>query len=382
MSLDVEALRKREFPWMLQGDAIFLNAASTGPLPQRTVDVLCAWARLRATPHKLKDDFTFATLAKSRELVARLIHARPDEVALAMNTGYGINLAARALPLAKGDVIVTPHREFPANVYPWMGAAKARGLEYRLVDVSGRRVEDALLRALDDRKVKCVAVSWVDFLTGYRVDLEQLGKACRAHGAFFVVDGIQGLGACELDVSHGLIDIFACGGQKWLLAPWGSGFVYVRRDLIAKLEPSPVSWMAPKATDDFRRLLDFDPTWRDDARRFEFVTVPFQDLAAMNASLEMFLELGPANVAKHVESLATETVSAGGKDVEVITPTDAGRRAGVVSLRPRDGQRVSDALRAAGVVHSLREGAIRLAPHVYNTIDEIRRTLDLLRSAA
>jgi cysteine desulfurase/selenocysteine lyase len=380
MTFDVDALRKREFPWTQPGDAIFLNAASTGPLPQRSVDVLSEWARLRATPHKLKDDLLFNTLARSRELIAKLIHARPDEIALATNTGYGINLAARSLPLAEGDVIVTPHREFPANVYPWMGAAKERDLRYRLVPVrQGERVEDALIKTLVDPNVKCVAVSWVDFLTGYRVDIEELGRACRAKGAYFVVDGIQGLGALELDLSHGLVDIFASGAQKWLLSPWGSGFVYVRKDLIPKLEPNPVSWMAPKSTDDFRRLLDFDPTWRDDARRFEFVTLPFQDFAAMNASLEMFTELGPANIARHIASLAGEIVMAAERrrDVEIVTPTDAKQRAGVVSLRPADGQRVSDALKAAGVTHSVRERAVRLAPHVYNTSAEIAKALDV-----
>lgn len=383
--MDVNGLRRSEFPWTLPGDAVFLNAASTGPLPQRAVDALIEWARLRSTPHKLKDDFLFGTLARSRSLIAQLIHAHADEIALATNTGYGINLAARALPLAKGDVIVTPHREFPANVYPWMGAAKARELRYRLVPAAaGERVEDVLIRALDDSDVKCVAVSWVDFLTGYRVDLEELGRACRARGAYFVVDGIQGLGACELDLSHGLVDIFACGAQKWLLSPWGSGFVYVRRDLVKQMEPSPVSWMAPKSTDDFRRLLDFDPTWRDDARRFEFVTLPFQDFAAMNASVELFLELGPSKVAHHIASLVNGIVawSERRSGVQLLTPSDAARRAGIVSLRPRDGQAVSDALRAAGVTHSLREGAVRLSPHVYNTTDDIRKALDVLSDAS
>ena len=385
MTLDVESLRRREFPWTLSGDATFLNAASTGPLPQRAVEVLTEWARLRATPHKLRDDFNFGTLARGRELIASLVNASPAEIALAGNTSYGINLAARALPLAGGDVIVTPHREFPANVYPWMAAAGARGLEYRLVKVEpGQRVEEALIHALEDSAVKCVSVSWVDFLTGYRVDLEELGRACRARGAFLVVDGIQGLGPCTLDLSHGLVDVFACGAQKWLLSPWGSGFVYVRRDLIARMEPVPVSWMAPRGTDDFSRLLDFDPTWRDDARRFEFITLAFQDFAAMNASLEMFLELGPAHVERHVASLADEIVglSEGRAGIEIVTPVAPARRAGIVSLRPRDGRKASEALRAAGIVHSLREGAVRLSPHVYNTMGEVRRAVEILQTVA
>lgn len=381
MTLDVEALRAREFPWTRRGDAIFLNAASTGPLPQRAVDALSEWARLRATPHRLTDEMNFSTLARSRELIASMIGARADEIALATNTGYGINLAARSLPLPPGSVIATPHREFPANVYPWMGAARARGLEYRLLRTApGECVEDILERGLDDERVKCLAVSWVDFLTGYRIDLARLGRACRSRGVFFVVDGIQGLGACALDLSHGLVDIFACGGQKWLLSPWGSGFVYVRRDLIRMLEPNAVSWMAPRGTEDFTKLLDYDISWRDDARRFEFVTVPFQDFAGMNASLELFAELGVAAVERYVASLADAIVrEARDAGIELVTPADAAHRAGVVSLRPRDAEGKSETLRAAGVTHSLREGAIRFAPHVYNTAEEVRSALETIR---
>ena len=374
MTIDVAALRAAEFPWTLTGDAVFLNAASTGPLPQRTVDAVSEWARLRATPHRLKDDQLFATLARSRELIAALVHARADEIGLATNTTYGINLAARALPLSPGDVILTPDREFPANIYPWMAAARARGIEYRRVPIEdGACVEDALERAMADDRVKCVAVSWVGFATGYRVELARLGRACRKRGAYFVVDGIQGLGPCELDLGALDVDIFACGAQKWLLAPWGSGFVWVRRDLIARLEPHEVSWMAPKGTDDFRRLLDYDLTWRDDARRFEFITLPFQDFAGLNASLELFAELTPRAVAAYVTSLTDEIVRwAASSQVPMVTPSDAARRAGIVALRPKDAERASERLRSAGVTHSFREDAIRLSPHVYNTVDELR----------
>ena len=383
MTLDVGALRAREFPWTLRGDAVFLNAASTGPLPKRTVDAVSEWARLRATPHLLKDDALFGTFARSRELIAAMVRARPSEIALATNTSYGINLAARALPLARGDVIVTPDGEFPANVYPWMAAARARGVEYRRVPVPPDGiVEDALERALEDPEVKCVAVSWVGFATGYRVDLARLSRACRSAGAFFVVDGIQGLGPCELNLGAVDVDIFACGAQKWLLAPWGSGFVYVRSGLVTALEPHDVSWMAPRGTDDFRRLLDYDMTWRDDARRFEFVTLPFQDFAGLNASLSLFAELKYAAVAEHVAALADEIVHwAQANGAELLTPADRERRAGIVSVRPMDAARASDRLHAAGVTHSFRESAIRLAPHVYNTLDEVRAALRIIDSS-
>ena len=380
---DVEELRTREFPWANRGDEIFLNAASTGPIPTRCINAVKEWTELRATPDRLTDEKLFTTLARSRELVARMIGASAKEIALAVNTGYGLNLAARALPLAPGDVILTPDLEFPANVYPWWAAANERDLEYRRIPLEdGVLNEDTLLRALDDDDVKCVSLSWVESANGCRVDLERIGRACRERGIYFVVDAIQGIGACPIDVRATRADIVACGAQKWLLSPWGSGFVFVREELTLQLEPPIVSWMAPKGTDDFRTLRDYDMTWRDDARRFEFITLPFQDFAGMNASLELFFEVGVERVAGYIETLATEIVhwAESESSVKLITPTNPSGRAGIVCVCPRDGQRASDRLKAKGIVHSFREGNIRLAPHMYNTLEEVRAALATLSS--
>lgn len=370
-------VRRTEFPWTGSTDAIFLNAASTGPLPQRCIDAVTEWTRLRATPQRLSDEKLFATLATSRALVGRLIGASPKEIALATNTGYGLNLAARALPLAPGDVILTPDLEFPANVYPWWAAANERALEYRRIPLeNGVLDEDTFLRALDDDRVKCVSVSWVDSANGCRLDLARLGRACAERDIYFVVDAIQGAGACALDVVDAQVDILACGGQKWLLSPWGSGFVYVREELARELEPPIVSWMAPRGTDDFRKLRDYDMTWRDDARRFEFITLPFQDFAGMNASLELFFDIGTDGVYAHIERLTTEIVRwAESRRMPMVTPAAPSRRAGIVCLKPPDAERVSERLTSRGVVHSYREGAIRLSPHLYNTLDDVRAAL-------
>jgi cysteine desulfurase/selenocysteine lyase len=382
-TFDVEGLREREFPWAARGNAIYLNAASTGPLPWRTVATLTEWATLRAELYRLTEERQFETLARTRQLCAALIHANPNEIALATNTGFGINLAARALPLSKGDVILTPDLEFPANIYPWMAGARARGLEHRrLAFERGLLDEEMLLHALDDKKVKCVALSWVGFATGYRADLERIGRACRVRGVYFVVDAIQGVGPCTLDVRAANIDILACGGQKWLLSPWGSGFVYVRDELARTLDPPMVSWMAPKRTDDFRRMLEYDLTWRDDARRFEQISLPYQDFAGMNASLELLAELGHDAISEHVNRLANLIVewAESERRITLVTPSDRGKRAGIISVRPPDGLGASDRLKKAGVVHSFREGAIRLAPYIYNTVDELRKTIKIIES--
>jgi selenocysteine lyase/cysteine desulfurase len=381
----LENVREREFPWAARGEGIFLNAASTGPLPARCIRAVTEWTQLRATPQKVSDATLFDTLKRSRELVARLIGATPTEIALATNTGYGINVAARALPMSPGDVILTPDLEFPANIYPWQAAAAERGLVYRRIPLeNGVLDEDTLQRELAAPRVKCVSVSWLDSGNGARVDLTRVGSACRERGIWFVVDAIQGVGACQLDLKKTHVDVLACGAQKWLLSPWGSGFVYVRDELARSLEPPVVSWMAPRGTDDFRRLRDYDMTWRDDARRFEFITLPFQEFAGMNASLELFFEIGVDVIERHIASLADEIVRWAQQEpaVTLVTPAASQRRGGIVCVRPRDAERASAAMAKHGVVHSLREGNIRLSPHFYNTVEEVRRALELVARSA
>jgi cysteine desulfurase / selenocysteine lyase len=378
MTFDTERLRREEFPWTANGECIYLNAASTGPLPERTVCAQEEFTRRRAAPYRLSTEAQFAVLDRSRELVAMLIGAQVEEIALAINTGAGLNLAAWTLPLGKGDAVVIPDLEFPANVYPWMAAAEVRGFTLRRVPArDGLLDEDALLRAVEAPDVRVLALSWVGFATGIVADLARFGTACRERDVHFVVDAIQGLGALTLDVHRAQIDMLACGAQKWLLSPWGTGFTYVRRDLAREMMPQPVSWMGVEGSDDFTRLLQYDLTWRDDARRFEQVTLPFQDFAGMATSLELLHELGPANVASHIHARARELLEgAASLGIPLVTPRE--RHAGIVCVRPADANAASLRLNEARVAHSVREATIRLSPHCYTTSADVHAALEAL----
>jgi cysteine desulfurase / selenocysteine lyase len=380
--MNLSAIRETEFPWTCDGrGVVYLNHASTGPTPQRTLRALHDANGRRAEPWRVTLEHQFGVTAHTRELVARLTGATPAEIAVMTNTSHGINLAARALPLREGDVVLSLEREFPANVYPWMALEATRGVSLRQLPCEERVPnEEAILAALDDDRVRVLAVSWVAFESGARLDLERLGRTCRERGIYFVVDAIQGLGAVALDLRRTPVDILACGAQKWLLGPWGAGFVYVRDELVRQLEPREVGWMAPRGTDDFSALVEYDLTWRDDARRFEVVTLPYQDFAGMNASLELLLEAGPDAVFARVAELAGRLVDwvDSRPDVRLVTPREPARRAGIVSFIPPDAARVSERLTSERVVHSLREGALRFAPHFYQTADEIDRATRLI----
>jgi selenocysteine lyase/cysteine desulfurase len=384
VTFDVEALRQREFSWAAAGEALYFNAASTGPLPVRAIRAVNQFTELRGAPHRISHELQFGTLEKSRELIARLVNASPSEIGLATNTSWGINVAAFGLPLGKGDIVIGVDHEFPANIYPWMAAARQRGYRFEILKTErGVPSQQLVLDAIARPGVRALAISWVEFASGYRFDLAELSAACTARNVFLVVDGIQGLGPGTLDLSKIRIDIFACGAQKWLVSPWGTGFTYVRRDLVREIEPGFVSWLDVRNSDDFSRLVEYDLTWRDDARRFEFITLPFQEFAGLNASLELFFELGPAAIENRTRALVERILDwAGRNGVEPATPTDPRHRAGIASLRFDDSAERSTRLNAAKVAHSLREGAIRLAPYFYNTTDEVDRVLEILSSRA
>ena len=363
---------------MNAGDTVYMNAASTGPSPRCSVEAQVDFVRRRMAPHQVDFDDQFGTLTRCRTLIADMIGAEAGEIALATNTGAGINLAAWGLALGAGDEVIVSDGEFPANMYPWLAAAGARGYTVHVVPLrDGLPDEDAMLAALARPGVRALAVSWVGFASGIRADIDRLGAACRARGAWFVVDGIQGLGALTLDVRVTPIDVFACGGQKWLLSPWGSGFTYVRASTLESITPQPVSWMGVRDSDDFSRLASYDLTWRNGARRFEQVTLPYQDFAGMAASLGLLHDLGALEVAAHIHASAHRLLDGAlARDIPLVTPH--GMHAGIAALRPADAAATSARLTAAGVIHSVREGTIRLAPHCYTTEDDVARTLAAL----
>lgn len=378
--LDTHALRQREYAWMADDPAIYLNAASVGPMPHAAVAVADEWGALRARPHHIPFGRMLDAAATARRQFAALVGADAEEIALMANTTYGLNLAARALPLRPGTIL-TFDGEFPSCVYPFQ-ALGTRGITLDLIPRrDGLPDEDALVAAIEQRAdVVAVVVSWVQFATGFVADLARIGAACRARGVFFIVDGIQGCGVRPIDLHALPVDVFASGAQKWLLGPWGTGFVYVRRALVTALEPLDVGWACMKGSTDYTRLTDYEFDFFDDARRFEVVTLAYHDFAVANAATALLLDLGVAQVAAHLDALGSRVVewAQARSDVRLVTPADPARRAGVLSFAPDDLDEMAARLRASHVIHTVREGAIRLSPHIYNTREEVDAVLALL----
>ena len=374
---DVRALRAAEFPWT--AERIFLNHASTGPLPERTRRAVVDFTNARSTMQQLPDTELQKVLADARFRAARLINADVSEIALATNTSFGLNLAARMLPFEPGDVVIVSRDEFPANVFPWRQLGD-RGVRLELLPVTreGWPDEALMLERMQDPRVRALAVSHVQFHNGYRVDLARLSAAARGSDTWLIVDSIQALGQLPFDVRETPVDVLSCGGQKWLLSPWGSGFFYVRRELIPDLVPPFAGWSAFEGTENYTTLCDYTGALRQDARRFELITLPFQDLLGLCRSLDLLHELDPARIEAHLWTIGEPVRDwAGRRGVRLTSPVGE-HGSGMLCVPAAAVPEVMPALVEAGVTASVREGALRLSPHCYNTIAELERVVEIL----
>jgi cysteine desulfurase/selenocysteine lyase len=374
--------RAREFEWM--GRRVFLNAASFGPLPGCARSAVDAFNQRRWNA-ALTDADLFTPAGASRAAAATLVGARAEEIALTPNTNLGINIAATAAFQFGDDrrVILISDREFPANVYPWLALARQDfSVEMIPTDANGFPREEEMLARIEEGDVAAVSVSFVQYSNGYRADLDTIGEACRRNGTLFVVDAIQGLGAVPLDVTKSSIDILACGAQKWLCSPWGTGFTYIRSELIPEFEPLLPGWMSFESTQDFTRLTDYHYDMLGDARRFETGTLAFQDFVGFHKSVELLLEIGGDAIWQHIRELTGALITwAQSREVKLVSSIEEERRSGIVCIRPTEPDRVMKMLSEAEVQCAYREGAIRLAPHWYNTTDEIERVIEVLDRA-
>ena len=368
------------------GDGIFLNAAAQGILARRTLEAMARFEAGRAYPNRIDDDILLEIETTCRRRVAALLGAPAGLVGLGVNTSEGINVAALHLPLTAGDRVLVARGEFPANVYPWLGLRR-NGVETVFLELEGPHLPaEAVVAALEaDPAIRAVSMSLVQFSNGHRNPVEAVGRACRERGVFFVVDAIQGLGAVELDWAETHADLLACGGQKWLCGPWGSGFFVAAEWLCAQVEPVRIGWLQVAGARDYHNLCDYDLRFDPDCRRFEVGTYPYTALLGLSESLALIETLSVPRIAAHSRALLARLergLAAIG--ATIVSCTEAACRSSILCFRAEDPpatRAVFDRIRSAGVTCAFREGSVRLSPHFYNTPAEIDRVISLVESA-
>ena len=381
VGIDFSRVRESEYRWT--GRFSYLNAASWGPLPERARAAVAEFNRKRQLADLTDVDFT-ALLARARSAAAALIGATPSEIALTQNTTTGINLAAHFATLrAIGNrrTIVLCDREFPANIYPWL-TLREHGFPVRIIPTraDGNPDQAALLEALHQPDVVAFGYSFVQFATGFRADLAEFGRVCSERDILFCVDAIQGIGAVPLNVAQARIDVLACGAQKWLCSPWGSGFAFVRQELCTEFQPYLPGWLAFRASRDFTRLVQYEYDLVDDGERFEVGTQSYEACVGFAEAVELLGALGVDRIHQHILGLQDRIIDWARVrgNVDVVSDQDA--RSGILCIRPPAAAAAHRLLLEAGITCALREGAIRISPHFYNTVEDVDRLIDVLDS--
>lgn len=318
-------------------------------------------------------------LAQLRESLATLVGVTAAQVGITRGTAHGISLLARGLDWKAGDNVVGARLEYPANLFAWM-ACREQGVEMRLVEPVGGRVTPESVLALVDSRTRVVALSFVQFWNGYRVDLASIGAECRRRGVILAVDGIQGLGVLPFDLEEMQADFVAAGAGKWLTGPPGIGFTAWRPELLERIEPALVGTNSMETPQEY-----FEPrfAYATGARKFEESAISWMDVAAFGAAAGLLLEVGIATIEAHVLSLS-DRLAQGlvERSFQVIEPwpRERSESSGIVSFN-KPGITEVEILRdltAAGVITRTHRDFVRLSPHFYNTEEEVDRVLDVL----
>lgn len=366
---------RKEFP--VTKEYTYLNNASVSPLPRSVAEVITEYQNDHLKHGGIKYQKWSKKLVKTKQRIAELINASFEEIAFTQNTSEGLTWVAQGLDWKPGDNVIIPNIEFPANVYPWL-QLETKGVEIRYVKCEDGTVEIDDIVNLIDENTKLLTVSFVQFATGYRLDLEKLGKICAKEEIYFVVDGIQGVGNLNLDVKAAQIDFLACGGHKWLLGIQGSGFFYCRQELLDSLKPVNLSWKSVKNKGEF---LDYNLDLLPAARRFESATENKMGVCALGAGIKLLQEVGIKQVTEHIFKLLGRLINyLQANDYQVLSSLDRDCRSAILTFEHlnQPAEVINQRLLKNNVMVIVRNGAIRVSPHIYNTETGIDRLIDLL----
>src|SRR5262249_36495562 len=348
----------------------YFDHAAVAPISRSAQRIMADWAVDVADNGEINEPRWMHRVEEVRRNFGRLLNADPLDIAFIKNTSEGIDFVAEGYPWRAGDNVITAADEYPSNLYPWMNLAP-RGVEMRLVPSRGPRIAIDDIRARMDNKTRLVSLSFVEYSSGFRNDLDAVGALCRERGVHLFVDAIQGLGALPLDVQRTPVDFLAADGHKWLLGPQGAGVFYVRREMLDVLHPISVGWNSVVDCHNFSRL---DFRLKPHAGRWESGTLNMPGILGLGASLELLLSIGLAAVAERLmevtDSLCERAHQIG---IEVFSSRAAEEKSGIVSLivPGRDLQQLKRRCRDAGIIVNHRGGRLRVSPHCYNDHEEI-----------
>jgi cysteine desulfurase/selenocysteine lyase len=366
--------------WFEFENATYLNVAGNGPMPKVSLRAAQGAIEWKKFPQRVPDEAYFDVPNRIRASIAELLGAKADEIALTTGASTGMAAVAYGLSWKPGDEVITAKGEFPLQYTTWRPMEQREGLTLEVVAPSERFITAEDLIAALSPKTRLVSVSLTRFDDGSMLDAAKLATACHAQGTLLLLDASQCCGAIPMNVDELGADFMVCAGYKWLLSPYGTGFFWARSEHMAKMRPGPFYWTAAEGASHFGSLVFSQPKMAAGARRWDAAeTASYFNLSAMAVSLEFVLRMKPETVATHNRALMELMFERLPKDRCVAaSPLDAARRGpyGCFSARtPEKTAELYKKLQAENVFVSLREGNLRVSPHVFNTERDIDRLI-------
>ncbi len=376
MALDLSTVRS-EFP--VTEDWAYLNHAAIGPFSRRTTAAIEEVVHGFSSPEEMDSEARGASVDVARENVATMVGGRADHVAFVGSLADAISLATAGIDWQPGDNVLIPREEFPSNVYPVLNLER-HGVEVRYVEkgddgfTSVARIADAM-----DGRTRALVLSHVEFMTGYRNDLNAIGKLCQERDVLSIVDGTQSIGPLAIDVSESGIDVIAAHAYKWLMAAFGLGVMHFSERAIERIHPTYSGRLSVQSG--FEDL-EYKLEWRPGAARYQTGGLNWITLAAFNASAELIRSIGSRDIEQHTLQLTDRLLSeVAAMGYQVTSNLDPAHRSQICSFttgdRERDGQLV-EMMQQRKVAVSLRGRGVRVSPYFYNSDEDIDRLLELL----
>jgi selenocysteine lyase/cysteine desulfurase len=364
---------RSDFPIVQQ--RVFLNSAYIAPIPRQVVAAGRAFLEEKAN-HSFQLGPLLGKCREVRQQFARLIGAASaDEVGLLFATAEGENIVAQGLDLAAGDNVVISELHYDTEFVLYGMLQKLRGVELRIAKHRNGAVTPEDFAPLVDRRTKLVSVAWVSHQNGYRHDMKGIAEVAHAKGALVYVDAIQGVGTFPIDVVAEDVDVLCAGSYKWLLAGWGVAPLYVRSSIAHRLRIDRYGEMHAG-----RELADGGFEIADNATRFDYCSRAFGDVYTLGAGLSYLEQVGIARIEHHTIDLLARRLQEGlaAQGHRLFTPM--GNRSAIVTFyTTKEPAVVRAAFQAANVEVTIRNGAVRVAPALFNTVEDIDRCLEVTR---
>jgi selenocysteine lyase/cysteine desulfurase len=373
---DIDEVRQY---FLIMNEKVFLNHAGVSPICTPVAEAIRDYLKRRTMGEQADSDEESA-----KRLFARLINAKPEEIALVPNTSTGLSIVANLLRYPRGSNIVTSDLEFPSVVYPWLMVKTRSDLEVRYVrNIEGHLPIEDFEKAVDDQTV-AVVISHVEYANGFRNDLGGIAEVTHEHGTLLVVDACQSAGALDIDIKRQGIDYLATSCYKWLLGPSGAGFLYLKEDLIEEAEPVFVGWAS--VDQKIFRTVDLWDNRRivlsRTASRFEIGTLSAPSFVGAAAALRLILDYGIERIENRILGLTDYLLNRLGEEgFSIQTPNEPNSRSGIVNFRVPEPQKTVSELQRRGVIVSARMNGIRVSPHFYNTREDIEGFLTRLKES-